>query len=48
MGAKMDCGKIADNRRLEEKRRRDYYYSLDRKRKNIVERFWNWLKGLFR
>ena len=38
---------IAEGRRWEEEPRRDYYDSLDHKRKNIAERFWKWLKALF-
>ncbi len=39
---------IADGRRLEEERRRDYYDALDRKRRSVVHRLWRWISGLFK
>lgn len=39
---------IEVGRRNEEERRRLYYDALDRKQSGIIQRFWNWLKSLFR
>ena len=39
---------IADGRRREEERRRDYYDALDRKRRSLVRRLWRWISGLFK
>ena len=39
---------IADGRRREEERRREYYDALDRKHGNIMRRLWRWIRGLFR
>lgn len=38
---------IAAGRRLEGKRRQNYYDSLDRERATTLRKFWRWLKGLF-
>jgi len=38
---------IAEGRCAEEKRRRAYYYALDRQRGGILQRCWHWVKGLF-
>ena len=37
---------IADGRRREEERRREYYDALDRSRGGVLQRIWRWLKGL--
>ena len=37
---------IADGRRREEERRREYYDALDRSRGGVLQKIWRWLKGL--
>ena len=39
---------IADGRRREEERRREYYDALDRKHRSVVRRLWRWISGLFK
>ncbi|MCW3053468.1 MAG: hypothetical protein JWN14_2638 [Chthonomonadales bacterium] len=39
---------IAAGRRGEEERRRAYYADRDRQRGGIWQRFWRWIKGLFK
>ena len=39
---------IADGRHREEKRRREYYDALDRKRGGVVQKLWLWMKSLFK
>ena len=38
---------IAEGQRREEKRRREYYEALDRKRGSVVQRLWRWIRSLF-
>ena len=38
---------IADGRRREEKRRREYYDALDREHGNVIRRLWRIIRGLF-
>ena len=45
--AQWTAEQIADGRRREEKRRRAYYDSLDRKRGGVVQKLWRWMKSLF-
>ena len=37
---------IADGRRREEDRRREYYEALGRKRAHALQRIWRWVQGL--
>ena len=39
---------IADGRRCEEERRREYYDALDRKHRSVLRRLWQWISGLFK
>jgi len=39
---------IAEGRLAEDERRRAYYDALDRQGYGFLQRFWNWIKGLFR
>ena len=39
---------IAEGRRREQKRQREYYDALDRKRGSVVQRFWRWIRSLFK
>ena len=45
--AQWTAEQIADGRRREEKRRREYYDSLDRRRDGVVQKLWRWMKSLF-
>ena len=44
---KWTAEQISAGRRQEQKRRSEYYSAFDRKRAGVLQRFWNWLRGLF-
>lgn len=39
---------IAEGRRREQKRQREYYDALDRKWGSVVQRLWRWIRSLFK
>lgn len=44
--ARWTAEEIADGRRREQERRREYYDALDRKWGSVVYRLWRWMKSL--